>query len=294
MVVYAGWSSTYLAIRIAVREGNGFPPFWLSGLRVLVAGLVLLAVALIVRNSLRLSRAEWLRLAVAATLMWAGGNGLVTWAEQRAASSFAALLVGSTPIWVALMEAALDRRAPTPLLFGSLITGFVGLAILAGPTLHGGTSADLAALLALIGSPLAWGIGSVIMSRYPMQVGPFASSALQHLVGAVGFAVILLIVREPLPTPAPEAWAAWAYLVVVGSILTFTSFMQALRLLPVNVVFTYTYVNPIGAVLLGWLILHEEITVWTLVGAGLILLGVAGVFRDRRARAAATTVAEVT
>jgi drug/metabolite transporter (DMT)-like permease len=288
MVVYVGWSSTYLAIRVAVRDGAGFPPFTLGGMRVLAAGLVLLVVAIAGRNRLRLSSRQWLLLAASAMLLWAGGNGLVVWGEQRADSSFAALIVGSTPIWVALMESALDRRPPTPLLMASLFVGFIGLAILIAPRLQGGADADVLTLLALIGSPICWGAGSLLQSRRPLPLAPLASSGLQHLIGAVGFAVLILMAREPAPHPTPEAWWAWGYLVVFGSIITFTSFIQALRLLPPSIVFTYTYVNPVGAVFLGWLVLHEAITVWTLVGAALVLLGVAGVFRERQTRGART------
>jgi drug/metabolite transporter (DMT)-like permease len=124
----------------------------------------------------------------------------------------------------------------------------------------------------------------MLQSRRPLDLGPLASSGLQHLIGAAGFAVAILLTREPLPSPTPEAWWAWAYLVVVGSIITFTSFIQALRLLPPTIVFTYSYVNPVGALLLGWLVLHESITATTIAGAALVLLGVAGVFRDRQRR----------
>jgi drug/metabolite transporter (DMT)-like permease len=284
-VVYLGWSGTYLAIRIAVREGAGFSPLFLAGSRLLVAGLILLLLALWAKNRIRLRRNEWPLLVVSALLLWLGGNGLVVWGEQRADSGYAALLVGSTPIWVALIESVLDRRAPTGLLLLSLAIGFSGLLVLAAPTLQGGTSADVPTLLALIGAPIAWGAGSILQSRRPLNLQPFASSALQHLVGAAGFLVLIVAAQEPIPTPTAEAWWAWAYLVVVGSVVTFTAFIQALRLLPTSVVFTYAYVNPVGALLLGSIVLREPLTIWTIGGAILVLLGVAGVFRDRQARA---------
>jgi drug/metabolite transporter (DMT)-like permease len=284
MVVYAGWSSTYLAIRIAVQDGTGFPPFMLGGLRVLAAGLVLVTLAALTGDRWRLPRDAWPRLVASSMLLWVGGNGFVAWAEQRAESGYAALLIGTTPIWVALLEALIDRRAPTRLLLGSLLVGFAGLVVLAVPTLRGSTSGDLPSLLALLAAPICWGGGSMLQSRRPLDLGPFASSGLQHLIGAAGFTVAILVNREPLPSPTPEAWWAWAYLVVVGSIVTFTSFLQALRLLPPSIVFTYSYVNPVGALLLGWLVLHESITAATLAGAALVLLGVAGVFRDRQRR----------
>ena len=115
-----------------------------------------------------------------------------------------------------------------------------------------------------------------------MPLGTEAIAGLQHLVGAAGFAVLIALSQEPVPTPVLDAWVGWVYLVVFGSIVTFTSFLRALHALPASVVFTYAYVNPVGAVLLGWLVLHEDLSAWTLAGAALVLLGVAGVFRDRQ------------
>src|SRR5687768_10949982 len=109
LVVYLVWGSTYLAIRVAVREGSGFPPFTMSALRVLVAGLALLAFCRLRDLRVRLTREELWVLAVSGLALWFGGNGLVAWAEQRADSGYAAILVGTTPIFVALIESRLDR-----------------------------------------------------------------------------------------------------------------------------------------------------------------------------------------
>jgi drug/metabolite transporter (DMT)-like permease len=251
LVVYVVWGSTYLAIRIAVREGAGFPPFSMGAMRILAAGSVLLLWAAASGRPLRLSRRELLVLSGSGLLLWVGGNGLVVWAEQRAESSYAALLVSSAPGCVALLEAALDRRSPT--------------AILAAAT---------------------WGLGSVGQRRRPVAVPPLVSAGYQLVLGGVGMALVALLAGEPLPSPTPEAWAAWSYLVVFGSLLGFTSYIQVLHLLPTSVAMTYAYVNPAIAVLLGALVLGEAITPGMLGGMALVLLGVAGVFRDRYRQAA--------
>ena len=104
------------------------------------------------------------------------------------------------------------------------------------------------------------------------------------LVDGLGFLILVLVFREPKPTPTDQAMLAWGYLVLFGSVIGFTSFVQVLRLLPMSIAMTYAYVNPVIAVLLGALILGEPITLWTVSGAALVILGVAGVFRDRAIR----------
>ncbi len=281
MVVYATWSSTYLAIRIAVREGSGFPPFSMACARFLVAGLLLLAWSMLRNGRISLSRRDVGFAAVSGLLLMVGGNGLVSWAEQRADSGYAALLVATAPIWVALIESALERRRPTLLLIAALTVGFAGVGLLTAPALLGGIHLAPVSVLALTAAPILWGIGTVVQHRQGQALDLYASSGAQQVSGAVGLAGLALLVGEPAPHPTGEAWLAWAYLVVAGSLMGFTSFIRTLRLLPSNIAMTYAYVNPVGAVLLGWLVLQEPITGWTIAGATLVLLGVAGVFRAR-------------
>ncbi|MEX1247087.1 MAG: EamA family transporter [Anaerolineales bacterium] len=282
LVVYIVWSSTYLAIRFAVREGSGFPPFTMGFMRAALAAVVLLLWGRLRRERLRLTRAEVFTLAGSGLLLWLGGNGLVTYAETRAESGLAALLVAASPIWAAIIEAVIDRKWPSRQLAFSLLVGFSGIAVLTAPELLGGVRADTVAVLALVGAPVTWALGSVLQARRPMTLSHRTSSAYQMAFGAVGFAALIFLMQEPLPTPTQEAWIAWAYLAVVGSIFAFTSYVAALHLLPTRVVMTYAYVNPVLAVLLGSLVLQERITGWTIAGSVLVLLGVAGVFRERR------------
>lgn len=281
LVIYIVWGSTYLAIRVAVREGAGFPPFMMGAMRVVVAGGLLLLWSALARYRLRPSRAEMAVLAASGILLWTGGNGLVVWGEQYANSGLAALLVGSGPVWVAILQAVLNRRPPSWLLTGSLALGFGGIGLLSAPMLLTGTRTDTAAVIALTLAPVCWAAGSVMVHRRPVALPVTVYSAYQHLFGGIGFVIAALAFREPLPHPTPEAWLAWGYLVVFGSLLAFSSFIVALRLLPTSVAMTYAYVNPVIAAFLGWLILHETLTAWTIGGAALILLSVAGVFRDR-------------
>jgi len=281
-VVYIVWGSTYLAIRIAVREDSGFTPFFLGASRTLAAAVLLFAWNLLRRRRVVPCADEWAILIPAGLLLWVGGNGLVNWAEQRADSGYAALLVGTTPIWVVLMESFIDRRRPTIRLLGALLIGFAGLAVLSWPVLRTGMGAGPREVVALILAPLSWGAGSLYLARRPVSLDATASAAWQQLIGAAGFVTVAFFMGEPLPHPTSAALGAWSYLVVAGSIVAFTSYLTALRLLPTTLVTTYSYVNPVIAVFLGWWVLNEKVTGWTIVGTGLILSGVAAAFHERR------------
>jgi drug/metabolite transporter (DMT)-like permease len=278
-IVYFVWGSTYLAIRIGIRSGSGFQPFWFGGLRVLVAGAILLLFAVIRGKDIRPNKMDLKVLIASGFLLWIGGNGLVVLAEQRIDSGIAALIVASTPIWVAMFESILDKRVPSLLLIGSLVVGFGGILVLSLPLIISGVRADILSILAVLLASFSWSSGLVLQSRKPVSLSRGVSSAYQQLFGGVFFALIALLVREPLPTPTTEAWLAWGYLVLFGSILAFTAFVSAIQLLPTSLVTTYAYVNPVIAVLLGWMILREPITPWTIVGGLFVLVGVTGIFR---------------
>jgi len=170
-------------------------------------------------------------------------------------------------------------------LIGSLLVGFGGLVVLSVPMLQVGALGNLAGILAVVGGALSWGLGSILQRRRAVALSPVVSSAWQQLCGGLGFVVVALALAEPAPRPTPEAWMAWSYLVVFGSLIAFTSFVSALELLPTPIVMTYTYVNPVIAVLLGWWLLDEPVTTTTAVGMALILLGVFGALRFRQRQA---------
>jgi drug/metabolite transporter (DMT)-like permease len=284
VVVYLVWGSTYLAIRVAVKEDGGFSPFILGFTRVIAGGSLLILWGALRGERLKPTRRETVTLVVSGLMLWVGGNGLVNWAEQRAASGVAALIIAATPIWVAIVEAIIDRKPPSWRMVAALLIGFSGIAVLTAPTLRNGVRADLIAIVALLLAGFSWGSGSVFQSRRPVELASVVNAGYQHLVGAVGFGILVVLLGETWNTPEAESWLAWGYLVVFGSLFAFTAFIRALKLLPTKIVMTYAYVNPVIAVFLGWLILKEPITIWTLGGAFLVLLGVAGVFREKERR----------
>lgn len=282
IVVYIVWGSTYLAIRIAVRDGSGFPAFTMAAMRVVAASMILFSWSTLTGRGLKAGRRELGVLFVSGILLWVGGNGLVSWAERRADSGYSALLIGSLPLFVAIIESIIDRRPPTLRLVGALLIGLTGVGVLNGPVILAGSQQDVYAAIALIVAAISWGLGAIFQRRKALSLKPEVSSAYQHLFGGVGLFLVASMTGEPQPSPIPEAWTAWGYLVVFGSVLAFTSFVKALRLLPTNIVMTYAYVNPVVAVILGRVILGEPITLWTIGGSVLIVLGVMGVFHERR------------
>jgi drug/metabolite transporter (DMT)-like permease len=284
VIVYLVWGSTYLFIRVAVREGSGFPPFTMVASRILCGSAILFALAWLLKNRLSVSRSELRLLLVSGLLLWLGGNGMVTWAERHADSGYAALILGTTPIWAVILEAIHDREVPSRLLIVSLLVGFTGLGVLVWPVLQKGIRADLASTVALLIAAVIWPAGSLMLQRTPPKSASVVVAAYQQLFGGLGLALVVWATGEPWPQPVSSAWISWAYLVIAGSVISFTSYVIAVRTLPFTVVTTYAYVNPVIAVLLGRVVLNERITSSTLLGMVLILAGVAGVFRHRHGR----------
>ena len=261
-------------------RGNGFPAIY-DGLHAGGAGRPDLVHFEPLRGERLRIRAEAVTLAGSGLLLWLGGNGLVTFAEQHAASGLAALLVAASPMSAAVIEAIVDRKLPSVGLAVSLVGGFIGIALLTAPELLAGCAGH-ALRVGLIGRSAGVGERFGVASAPTGGVEPTNQFGISddlwgdrvHGGGAAG--------RGTLSAATTEALLAWGYLVIFGSLFAFTAYVTALRLLPTSVVMTYAYVNPVLAVLLGAWLLGEEITIWTLAGSALVLLGVAGVFRARR------------
>jgi drug/metabolite transporter (DMT)-like permease len=279
--VYLIWGSTYLAIRLAVRPGAGIQPFTLGFGRMLVAGLILLGWGRLQGKSPIPTRRELGVLAGSGLLLWTGANGMVSWAEQRIDSSFAAVLIATIPLWTVAIEALLDRELPSRGTWVALLLGFSGAFVLSFPRISTSASGDALSLFALMLAPLAWSLGSLLQRRNPTRMPARVSAGIQLLFAALGFGVLMLLVGEHSPQPTLEAGLAWLYLVIFGSVIGFTSYVRVLQLLPTSLAMTYAYVNPVIAVLLGVGLLGETLTLASLVGAALVLMGVLGVFRTR-------------
>ncbi len=281
-VVYLVWSSTYLAMRILVAPGSGFTPFTAGTSRMLIASMIILAIAYLRNSNIWPSGKEWLLIAITGTLFWVTGNGLILWAEQYAHSGLAALFASTTPIWAAFLESVFSKKRPSRQLIGSLLLGLTGIAVLMGPALANFNSIDIFSGLAVVCASLSIATGSVIQSRHAVHISILALSGWQHLFACILFLIITSFNGDPFPLPNINSLMALAYMIIFGSVIASTSYIITLKLLPINIVMTYAYVNPVLALFLGWWILHEPITYWTICGAIIVLLGVVGVFRQHK------------
>ncbi|MGE5414800.1 MAG: EamA family transporter [Syntrophomonadaceae bacterium] len=293
--VYVLWGSTYLAIRIGVET---IPPFLLAGLRHLTAGVILYAW---VRGTKRAPGPEprhWRSAALVGGLLLLGGNGLVTWAEQRVPSGLAALIVASVPLWMTLIDAVLSRQRPHGVLLAGLAMGLSGIAFLAAPgRFAGGGRVDPLGAAALLTAALLWAIGSLVSRRVALPSSTLLATAMEMVAGG---AILLTVAgvsgeigRVSLAAVSARSVLALGYLIVAGSLLGFSAYIFLLGATTPARVSTYAYVNPVVAVFLGWLVAGEGVTPRTLVAAAVIVASVALIIRHGASRPAARTEEDV-
>jgi len=273
LIVCVFWGSTYLAIKVGVTE---LPPFLFAGLRFLVAGLILLAVARALGDPLP-RKNDWRTLAIVGLLLLAGGNAFVVWSEQYVASGIASIFVVTVAMWTALFDAIIPGGSSELnwRVVAGLLLGFLGTLLLVGASPAEILAADKRGPLALTMASASWSLGTVYAKRHPTQASPYMGAAFQMIVGGGAVALVGTMLGE---------WASWhlstrgigaiAYLVIFGSILGYSAYSYALRHASATIVGTYAYVNPVIAVLLGWLLLHEPVGSRTFIAMGMILVAV--------------------
>ena len=274
--IYLIWGSTYLGIRVAVET---MPPFLMAGARFLVAGALLFAF-LKVRGAQWPTAAQWRINAIIGTFLLLGGNGLVVWAEQMIPSGVTALIIGISPLFFVLIEWAWPGGLrPRPLTMVALLLGFIGVAWLAAPwesAASGGLNSG--GVIAILCACFLWSFGSIYSRHAKHGADPFLASALQMLGGGAALTVTALFhgefVQLNVAGITPRAWIAFAYLIAFGSLVGYSTFVWLMKHSTPARVSTYAYVNPIVAVFLGWLILHEPISSRTLIASAIIVAAV--------------------
>jgi drug/metabolite transporter (DMT)-like permease len=280
-IVYVVWGSTYLGIRVVVEEA---PPLVSMGTRFVVAGLVLglLVAARHGWRRLALTRRQLLGCLALGALLPLLGNGVVAVAESRGATSgITALLIAVAPLAIVVFRLA-ERDRPRPLTLVGVLAGFAGLAVLVLLG-RGAGGAPLGPSLLVLAAGTFWAFGSYIQPRLPLPRDPFVVAVHEMLLGGLLLVAAGVLVGEPVQLPEEtRTWVAWGYLVLFGSVVAFSAYVWLLAHAPISLVATYAYVNPVVAVLLGWLILDEQVTGAMVAGGAIVVAGVALVITAER------------
>lgn len=285
--VYLSWGTTYLAMRIGVGEQH-MPPAIFGGSRVTLAGCILLAYQWLAGTRLAIPRRELGWIVLSGLLLFVGGNGLINVAQKTVESGRAAILVATTPLFMAVLEALYpwgERLLPRGWM--GLFIGLCGVLLLQPAEIT-----DPRGPLLALGSALCWAIGSLVLRHHRPTASHLVVAAVQMIVGGGSLFLIGLVLGETalLPDRIPaRAWGAYLYLLAVGSLVGFVAFNWLLGHVPATLVGTYAYVNPLIAVVVGWLIADEKITARMLAGMVVILVGVALV-RGATRRATQTVI----
>ncbi len=271
--VYLIWGSTYVAIRFAIET---IPVFLMASTRFFISGALLLAWQWR-RGEPTPKRVYWRSAAIVGVLMILGGNGGVTWSEQHVASGFAALIIGATPIYVVLLD-WLVFGAPRPnrrMALGLLI-GLAGLALLVGPwEIAGGEAMNPAGVAALLLAGMSWTLGSLYSRRAPLPRAPMQATGMEMLCGGTALLVVGTLAGQwgdlHLDAVSARSLLALTYLTFAGTLVGFSSFIWLLHHTTPARATSYAYVNPVVAVLLGWLLADEPLTLRTVVAAAIII-----------------------
>ena len=277
--VYVFWGMTYLAMRVAVQD---IPPYLMAGSRFVLAGMVLYWWARR-RGEGPPTAVQWRAAAIVGAFLLLGGNASVAWAEQRVPSGLAALLIGVMPIWMVSLEWLRSGPRPSLQVIAGLLLGAIGVGLLVLPQ-GGANDIDLLGAGVLILAAASWAWGSVISKSAGLPKSPFMATSMEMIAGGT-LCIVVGVLTGELEGFSPaqvsgQALLAWLFLVIFGSLVAFTAFIWLLGVVSIAKVGTYAYVNPIVAVLLGWAILDEPVTLTTVFAAILILCGVAMVNLD--------------
>ena len=276
IIVCLVWGSTYFAIRIGVAT---FPPFLFSAIRQIMAGGIML-VALKIIGKLQLRRSDLLNQSITGILMVTLGNGVIGWCERYITSGLAALILSLIPVFVVVISYlfGFDRRRPHILILFGFILGCLGIILIFRDNLKDIANPEyFLGMLIAFGACLAWASGSVF-SKFKIlnHKNVFQNAALQLLTGGIALVLFSLFLDDYTELKAISGKSIWAlaYLIVFGSIIAYSSFVYALKHLPIGVSSLYAYINPFIAIMLGYFFLNEPLTDITLLALTATLSGV--------------------
>jgi len=274
--IYLVWGSTFLAIRVGVRE---VPPFLFAAMRFSIAGLALFGWTM-VRGEGWPSRQQWMIALLPSLLIFVFDYGLLFWAEQRVPSGIAAVIMGTIPVFMALSEIfLLKTQKATIRLSLALLIGCTGVAVLVSQSLNlGGAAIDRRGAAALAIAALSWSAGSVLMRKSPLSTSKIMASGMQMLVGGILLSLAAAVLGEfngfhPRAI-SPGTWFSLLYLIIAGSVVAFTTYVWLIHHESPTKVGTYAYVNPVVAVMVGHFLGGESLDLRTILGSLFVLTSV--------------------
>ena len=275
IALYIVWGSTYLAIRFAVET---IPPFMSAGLRFLISGAILFIWRRTAGDASP-TKGQWISTAIVGAALLLGGNGLVSWAEQRVPSGIAALMVSTIPLWLVIFEAVRPGGLkPSWRAIIGLLIGFGGVFLLIGPAEFSGKSAtqfDLLGTIALLCAAFIWAFGSIYSKHGDMPKSSLMGTGAEMLTGAVALFIVSAATGElngfHFAAVSMRSWLGLAFLIFIGSLIGFVSYGWLLQNAPISLVSTYAYVNPVVAVFLGSWFASEPLTPRILLAAAIII-----------------------
>jgi drug/metabolite transporter (DMT)-like permease len=278
LAIYLLWGSTYLAIAVGLES---FPPFMLMATRSIGGGLVLLMLSW--HEIAGVSARAWANAAMCGLLFFLGCHGLLAYAQQTVPSGVAAILLATIPFWLVLLEFVMPterRQVPSTLI--ALLPGFAGVALVALQNVNNRPVGGVAIALLMI-SALSWAAGSLLSKRTSFSASSLSLSGIQLVAGGAGLLLASLAMGEfrgfLLSAVTVSSLAALIYLIVAGSAVGFSAYHWLLDNVPTSQVSTYTFVNPVVAVMLGWLFLQERLSPAMLLGGLMVVASVAAVWR---------------
>lgn len=267
------WGTTYLAIRIGVAH---IPPMLFAGIRWIIAGIIFVSALKFINKKLPPIK-DLKHIAVMGLLMLGFGNGLVVTGEQYISSGLAALLITTVPFWIVGFDSlALKKSDLNKYIVSGLLLGLVGVSAIFGDNWRDLFNKEyLIGVLSILGAVIAWSVGSVYSKHKRINAHPLMSAAVQMLVAGLAQTLLGILLGEMTQVHFnQEGIYSLAYLIVFGSILGYGSYIYAIEHLPLSLVSTYAYINPIIAVFLGWLVLNEKLNLYMIIAAVLIIAGV--------------------
>ena len=275
-IIYFVWGSTFLAIRVGVRE---VPPFLLAGMRFLIAGVVLF-LWMRLKGTPTPSLREWSSASLLAILIFVFDYGLLFWAEKRVPSGIAAVMMAMIPVFMALSEIFILRtQRLTARLAAALLVGIAGVAVLVSRSFSFGEAPiETSGAIALLFASVSWSVASALTRKLPLPAAKTMSSGIQMLAGGVFLTLVAAVLGEfrgfHVQAVSREAWLSLAYLIVAGSIIGFTAYVWLIHHESPTKVGTYAYVNPVVAVVIGYFLGGEAIGPRTILGTVFVLVSV--------------------